>query len=82
MLRFIGHLYLLEPSKNFIVGIPIFPKTKGGGCPPATPILFSGNLYLCEFEPIINPIVGMPIFPRTKGTTTANFEFIEVPSHD
>jgi len=60
---------------NLIAGIPTLPRTKDGGGAPATPILFSGNLYL--FEPIINPILGMPILARTKGGT--NFELIEVP---
>jgi hypothetical protein len=31
-----GTSIIFEPTKNLIVGMPILPRTKGGGCPPAT----------------------------------------------
>ena len=58
-----GHLYLFEPMKNLIFGMPILPRTKGGRCPPAT-----ANLQFIEvlcmliynLRQMFSPCVSVP----------------------
>ena len=60
-----GNLYLFEAIINPIVGMPVFPRTKDGGCPPATANFELIELpLLCLFVPfILLPVNGVIVIP-------------------